>query len=192
MPNTSGDSLQLNLGSGRHPVAGYVNVDKEGSPDLVWDLESFPWPWQDGSVREVRMNHVLEHLGAGVKVYFGIWKEMYRVCRHGASVFITVPHPRHDSFTADPTHVRAVGPDAMQLLSRRQNEAWVREGCANLPLALQLRVDFEAAEIRLDLEEPWLSQARSGRLTHEQVVGAMRQYNNVVKQIRFHLRVVKQ
>ena len=55
--------LKLNLGCGQHHREGYINVDKYGSPDILHDLETFPWPWRDNSVKEILLYHVLEHLG---------------------------------------------------------------------------------------------------------------------------------
>ncbi|MBY0403020.1 MAG: methyltransferase domain-containing protein, partial [Cyanobacteria bacterium] len=109
MPGTN--LLKLNLGSGQNPKAGYVNVDKFGNPDVLLDLESFPWPWETSSVDEIVLHHVMEHLGASAEVYFKIMQEMYRVCKPGALIHITVPHPRHNHFAFDPTHVRGILPE---------------------------------------------------------------------------------
>jgi predicted SAM-dependent methyltransferase len=53
--------MRLNLGCGVNRKPGYVNVDREAaaSPDLVVDLERFPWPWPTDSIDEVAMEHVL-------------------------------------------------------------------------------------------------------------------------------------
>lgn len=186
-------SLRLNLGCGSNRRPGYVNVDKcsSSSPDVVWDLETFPWPWDECSVGELVLHHVLEHLGPTAEVYLGVWKEMYRVCRSGADVRITVPHPRHDDFVTDPTHIRVIGPAGVWHFSKRQNRVWAERGIPNSPLALQLDVDFEPVDVFLDLDEPWASRLRGGQITRQQVSQAMRQFNNVVKQIRFHLKVIK-
>ena len=78
------NGLKLNLGCGENKLQGYINVDKFGEPDIKYDLESFPWPWEANSVSEILLIHVLEHLGKDTEVYFGIFKEMYRICKHGA------------------------------------------------------------------------------------------------------------
>jgi predicted SAM-dependent methyltransferase len=102
--------MRLNLGCGNRKLQGWRNVDKvpDCSPDELVDLEQLPWPWPDNSVDEIFLSHVLEHLGQATDVYLGIIKELYRVCRDGATITIIVPHPRHDHFLTDPTHVRAV------------------------------------------------------------------------------------
>ena len=59
---------------------------------------------------EIKLIHVLEHLGQDINIYFGIFKEIYRISKNGAKIFITVPDHKHDNFYADPTHVRVVTP----------------------------------------------------------------------------------
>lgn len=183
--------LRLNLGSGQQPLAGYLNVDKYGSPDLVCDLEALPWPWESGSVDEVVMSHVLEHLGRSPEAFIGVLKELYRVCRPGALVRIRVPHPRHDFFLTDPTHVRPILPGTFALFSKRSNRDWVRSGATNTPLALQHDVDFEIEEHNVLLDEPYRSQLREGRITQEEAQALVEKYNNVASEVRITLRVLK-
>ena len=145
-------ALKLNLGSGRRPRPGYVNVDKFGDPDVVHDLETLPWPWADNSVGEIVLCHVLEHLGQDANVYFAIMREMYRVCQADARILIHVPHFRSDSFFNDPTHVRAVTPHGLALFSQRLNREWIAHGSAASTLGLQLGVDFEL--VRTIVQKP--------------------------------------
>lgn len=112
--------LKLNLGCGFDKIAGYENVDSapECFPDRVFDLESFPWPWKDSSVGEILLTHTLEHLGAEPETYLHIWKEIWRISAPGARIRIAVPHPRHDNFAHDPTHVRAITPEGLALFDQ--------------------------------------------------------------------------
>jgi hypothetical protein len=184
--------LKLNLGCGSNIRPGYVNVDKFGSAvDLLFDLETHPWPWQDSSVEEIVLNHVLEHLGATAEGYFAIIRELYRVCAPGAQIHIAVPHPRHNNFLGDPTHVRVITPDGLRLLSRQLNLYWQTHGFANSPLALQLGVDFELEDVQYTLEEAWLDRLNKGEISHQEVEHALRHLNNIATEIRMRLRVVK-
>ena len=88
--------MKLNLGCGYNKFDGYVNVDHDSlcQPDIVADLED-RLPFEDNSVDEIIMYHVLEHLGQDVKTYFSIWKELYRILKNDGELKITVPHWNH-------------------------------------------------------------------------------------------------
>lgn len=185
------DYLKLNLGCGEHHRPGYVNVDKSGNPDVLHDLETFPWPWEENSVQEVQLNHVLEHLGESTSVYLRVIKELYRICRADARIYINVPHPRHDDFLNDPTHVRVVTPDGLLLFSKSKNREWVDGGYANSPLGIYLDVDFEIESVNYTLDPVWAEKLDKKEITEEYIDQAFRNFNNVVKEIRMVLKVVK-
>ena len=88
---------RINLGSGMFRKEGYINIDKDLSakPDIVRDIER-GLPFDSDSVDEVRACHILEH----VSDFIFVLKEIYRVCKNGATVFIEVPIGISD----DPTH----------------------------------------------------------------------------------------
>ena len=183
--------IKLNLGCGERLLPGFVNVDKFGKPDVRWDLEIFPWPWRDGSVEQVVMNHVLEHLGPTPDVFIGIIRELYRVCRDGAKVEINVPHPRHDSFLNDPTHVRPITPGVLSLFSKKLNLKWQSEGLANTPLALHHNVDFEIEESTYLLEKEYLHRLNEGDVSQAELERLVRTNCNVAVEIHIRMRVVK-
>jgi hypothetical protein len=177
--------VKLNLGCGQNQIEGYVNTDREPAvaPDVVMDLEQFPWPFEDDSIDEVVANHVLEHVGAAPDVFIGIMQELYRVCQGGALIRIAVPHPRHDNFLDDPTHVRAVTPMTLALFSRTQCEQWKRDGNANSPLALYAGVDFELREVKVVVDPRY-----DGRPDLQELV---ERSNNVATEYRMVLEVMK-
>jgi len=183
--------LKLNLGSGNNKKPDYCNVDKYGDPDVRHDLEQFPWPWDDSTIDEIRLNHVLEHLGESLEAYLGIFGEMYRICKPNARIEIIVPHPRHDDFLNDPTHVRAITPDSLTLFSKKVNRQYIEAGAANSTLCIYLDVDFEIERTRFCLEEPWRSQFDDGAISIEGLNQAVKQYNNVIKETEIILRVIK-
>jgi len=186
--------MRLNLGCGFNKSTGYVNVDSSEhcAPDVVHDLEKTPWPWEDSSVDEIVMRHVLEHLGATTDVYFSVLREMYRVCRPDARITIVVPHPRHDDFLHDATHVRAVTLEGLSMFSRKNCEEWTAAGNANTPLAMIAGVDFDMVESEVTLEEPWKSKFELGSVSRTELILALKQYNNVAKELKAVLRVVKE
>ena len=87
--------LRLNLGCGKDLRAGYINVD-DGStwndnlpPNVViWDLNKFPWPFDDNSADEILMWHVLEHLWDTTRVM----REVKRILAPGGKFWGQVPY----------------------------------------------------------------------------------------------------
>ncbi len=185
--------MRLNLGCGHDRRDGFVNVDRspDCAPDAVVDLEQLPWPWPDDSVEEVVLRHVLEHLGRETEAYFAIIRELWRVCRDGARVEITVPHPRHDQFLNDPTHVRPITPQGLELFSARRNREWIEAGAGNTPLALQLGVDFELVSVNMIPDEPWRGRYQRQEITAAELGDAARMHNNVIVESVIALQAVK-
>ena len=186
--------MKYNMGCGHRKIAGYVNVDKMPacSPNVVMDLEALPWPIESNQAEEVRFVHCLEHMGADADTFFGIIRELYRICRHGAKVVIEVPHPRHDDFIGDPTHVRIINPRVLTLFSRKNNLRWKQEQRANTTLALFLDVDLELTDIVLVPDERYREQVIKGELTTQQLEALALERNNVVQEYRMTLRVIKE
>jgi hypothetical protein len=183
--------LKLNLGSGPKLLPGYINVDKFGSPDLLCDLEMFPWPWPDDAVEEVLLTHVLEHLGATPALFLGIMCELYRVCRDGALLRITVPHFRHEFLYSDPTHVRAITPLTISLFSQEQNRYWKKVGGSNSLLAFYLGVDFELLQTRYRPSADWFKLHPGPQVDTEFLLSQAALYNNLIDQISMDVRVIK-
>lgn len=82
--------LLLNLGCGdvKEPPP-WINVDAYSNcnPDVVWDLDVFPYPWPDNSVDEIQIRHTLEHL----ENWWEAFLEMTRILKPGGTLRIHVP-----------------------------------------------------------------------------------------------------
>src|SRR5258708_3710895 len=83
--------LKLNLGAGKSRMPGFLSVDSipfDGL-DVIADLTK-PWPWEENSVDEIHMSHVLEHFTGIERVH--IFNEMHRVLIKGGKAVIITPH----------------------------------------------------------------------------------------------------
>lgn len=175
--------MRFNMGCGRNRLDGFHNVDSQpgAAADEVWDLEKIPWPWPSASAEEVRFIHSLEHMGQDPRVFLAIMRELYRICRPGALVRIEAPHPRHDDYLNDPTHVRPITPDMMSLFDRELNDRWLASGSPNSPLAHYLDVDFPLRAVQITLAEPYHTDLAQGRITKEEAADLMRSRWNVAR-----------
>ncbi|MFH0876447.1 MAG: methyltransferase domain-containing protein [archaeon] len=81
---------KLNLGCGQKKLKGYINVDfnPETSPDIIHDLNNFPYPFKDNSFKEILLDHVLEHLNDPIKVII----ELNRISNHDGLIIVKSPH----------------------------------------------------------------------------------------------------
>lgn len=99
---------RLNVGCGRSPMAGWINLDRVPGPgvDLVADLDRVreaPLALADGSIDEILLAHVIEHL----RDPLSLMQELWRVAKPGALAAIRVPYGASDDAWEDPTHLRA-------------------------------------------------------------------------------------
>ena len=94
----------LNLGCGRFPVIGAVNLDRMAGPgvDIVHDLDTIPWPFDDESFDTVTAVHVFEHVDKPVEFMCESW----RILTVGGTLHIEVPHWQSENSHTDPTHRR--------------------------------------------------------------------------------------
>ena len=185
--------MKLNLGCGFDRRDGFVNIDNRlvCKPDAVADLEEFPWPFRNDFATEIVLSHVLEHLGESREVYLKVIQELYRISAPGALVNITVPHPRHDNFLMDPTHIRPISADQFFMFSKKKIFEWREEGAANTPLAEILNVDFDVMEVKSLPDDKWLTQLRAGKISSEELAHLAQHQFNIIKEITIELRAVK-
>ncbi len=190
---TPAKTTKVNLGCGFNSIPGFLNVDKVPvcRPDLVFDAETLPWPWETNSVTEVLFYHSLEHMGASTDVFLGMIRELYRVCAPNARVRIHAPHPRHDDFINDPTHVRIITPVLLSLFDRQRNQRWIDGGFANTPLAIYLNVDFLIESSEVTLLPRYQEKVISGELSEEEARTLLREQNNIATEYNIVLRVRK-
>jgi len=180
--------MKINIGAGDTKLEGFITVDydKISNPDYVVDLEKENLPFEDNIVETVIAHHIFEHLGDG---YFNCLQELYRVCKHGAIIDIRVPHPRHDSYLADPTHKRPVTPMGLQLFSKKFNQLCRKQGYASSRLGDFFNVDFEILDYRYIPDDNVV--VKYGHLSQQELEEYANEHNNIISEIHVRLTVIK-
>jgi predicted SAM-dependent methyltransferase len=99
---TKPSPARLNIGCGRKPMAGAVNLDISDrvGADVVHDVNQAPWPFAPDTFHEVHAYDVLEHV-ADVPAALD---EIHRIAKAGAVVHITLPHFSSANAFTDVTH----------------------------------------------------------------------------------------
>ena len=96
---------KLHLGSGTKILKGWINVDLDDrySPEVVHDLETFPYPFKDNTFSEILMDNILEHL----KDTVAVMTELHRISKPGGIIRIMVPHCTSFMAMSHITHKKA-------------------------------------------------------------------------------------
>jgi predicted SAM-dependent methyltransferase len=181
--------MKINIGSGTSKLSGYITIDYDSNtnPDYIINLEKDILPFKNNTVDNVVAHHILEHLGEG---YFHCLQELYRVCKHGAIIDIRVPHPRHDSFLADPTHRRPITVVGLQLFSKKFNKHCREQGYASSRLGEYFEVDFEVLDYRYTPDDSARLKLQS--FTPDQIENYANEHNNIISEIHIRLLVNKE
>lgn len=79
-------------------------------PDVVHDLESLPYPFEDAQFDEIHAYEVLEHTGrqGDWRFFFAQWSEFYRILKPQGLFHGTVPLPTSVWAWGDPSHTRVL------------------------------------------------------------------------------------
>jgi SAM-dependent methyltransferase len=103
---------------------GLVTCDSnpDVDPDVLLNVESQPWPWNDDTFDEVHAYEVLEHLGrqGAVSSFFFTFADIYRVLKPGGYLAATVPSRFSPYLWGDPGHRRAILPVSLAFLDQTE------------------------------------------------------------------------
>lgn len=115
--------LKIDLGCGPNKKSpDFLGVDRlsfDGKVDVVCDLSSGRWPWDDATVDEAHSSHFVEHLNQVERCHF--FNELYRVLKPGSTCQIIVPHWGNARAYGDPTHA---WPPVSEWLFLYLNKEW--------------------------------------------------------------------
>lgn len=127
---------QLVLGAGRYKkrriiigdenYKNAVSLDINGDlhPDVIWDLNVRPLPFNDNEFDEIHAYDVLEHIGkqGDWKGFFEEWNEYYRIIKPDGLFFITAPMYNSIWAWSDPGHTRVISKELFIFLDQSNYE----------------------------------------------------------------------
>ena len=93
-------SLDVGCGTNKYEGAVGLDINPRTNADVIHDLGSFPYPFEDNEFDFIISRHVIEHVPDVV----GFVEELYRVAKPGAKIEIVAPHYTNADWANDPTH----------------------------------------------------------------------------------------
>jgi predicted SAM-dependent methyltransferase len=159
--------LRLNLGCGKQRIDGFVGVDcvKTDAVDIVHDLETYPYPFDNDSVDEIVISHFVEH----VHDLMSFFNELYRILKPGAKCTVVSPYYTSIRAVQDPTHVRGI----CETTFIYYNREWrVNNGLDHYPITADFDFTYGYA-----FYPEWVNRSEEARLF------AIQHYWNVVMDI---------
>lgn len=109
------------LGGGIDGRAGWVSVDREGTPHKYADLTQ-PWPFEDGSVGAFRAHDLIEHLPDKMHTM----RELHRCLRPGGWLLSMTPSTDGRGAWQDPTHVSFWNQNSFWYYTRDAQARYIR------------------------------------------------------------------
>ena len=94
----------LDLGCGGIKRPGFTGMDKrkDVNPDILWDVEKFPYPLKNESVLNIVASHIIEHIKPWLMV--DLMDELWRIAKPECRLAIVMPYGFSSGFLQDPTH----------------------------------------------------------------------------------------
>ncbi len=92
----------LDVGCGKNKFEGAIGLDNNPrtAADVIHDLGSIPYPFENDEFDMIISNHVIEH----VPDVMAFVSELYRITKHGGRIRLLTPHYTNPDWATDPTH----------------------------------------------------------------------------------------
>jgi hypothetical protein len=174
------DLKRVDLACGQRKKEGFIGIDRaqmEGV-DILHDLFTFPWPFENNEIYEFRAEHFVEHLPMDINGRDGLFQfmeEVWRCLMPGGTIEIIAPYFMSRAAWQDPTHRRAITDLTFHYFMHEVMEVTKIEHYAP-------KCNFKLLSRTFVLYPAW-----EGRAPEAQNY-ARESYWNVVQEIRFVLR----
>ena len=92
---------KLNLGCGKDIKDGYINLDiVDYGGNMIHDINSFPYPFEENYFDEIYASHILEHLDN----FHNSITELYRILKPNGMLIVYAPFFLNTKYFGEPDH----------------------------------------------------------------------------------------
>ena len=119
LKNNSG--IRLDMGCGEHKQKGFIGLDIRplDGVDIVWDMQSVPWPFPDECCTVIMGSHIIEHIKPQDGVFLSVMDELWRIMQTNGQLALSFPYAGSDGYYQDPTHVNPINHATFQYFDPR-------------------------------------------------------------------------
>lgn len=105
----------------------YLDIDETSNPDVLWDLNDRPLPFDDEEFDEIHAYEVLEHVGkqGDWQAFFEEFEEYFRVLKPKGKFYGSCPSISSPWLWGDPGHTRVICTETFTFLSQKEYEIQV-------------------------------------------------------------------
>ncbi len=144
-PSAPGRVLDVGCGSSKLPGAVGLDISADTAADIVHDLDSVPYPIEDGSFDQILLQDVLEHVAEPIRVF----EELHRIARPGARIQLRTPHFSSVLAYGDPTHRHYFSTIAIRSLAEPRFAHYTQVRFEVLSVELDMWLPFRALGVSL-------------------------------------------
>jgi SAM-dependent methyltransferase len=136
-----------------------LDINPDRNPDVVWDLENLPLPFEDDTFDEIHAYQVLEHIGrqGDYKQFFAMFTEFWRIMKKGGAFCCSFPMWNNIWAFGDPSHTRVLCPQQFQFLSQKFMADEVERGSMASDFRYIYKADFNLVWINEDSMSNYLA-----------------------------------
>lgn len=98
-----------------------LDIDPSANPDIIWDLNNLPYPFDNNEFDEVHAYEVLEHCGTqgDWRFFFNQFNELWRILKPNGLLIFSVPTWTSPWAWGDPGHTRIIHPASITFLHQQ-------------------------------------------------------------------------
>jgi len=139
-PTGPGAVLDVGCGAKKWPGSVGLDISPDTDADVVHDLDTFPYPFDDDRFDQILMQDVLEHVREPIQVM----DELFRISADGARIQLRTPHFSSMLAYSDPTHRHYFSAEAIRTLAQPRFAHYTTVRLRIVHVTLDLWLPFRA------------------------------------------------